>query len=407
MPKILLSAFSCHPNRGSEPGVGWNWLKELSKKNEIWLLYYDGEGQKEAVMEAVSILPQKDNIHLLPLSVPKFIQNNFYYVRYEIWQKKAYSLVKDLIKNQHFDLIHHVTIAAWWNCGYLWKLNIPFIFGPISGFQMVPLSAIGFLQIPDVMKEMLRNFLVVVGRELHPNFKRAIGKAKVIFCANEATYNYFRKKFRGKEIRLLSEIGVDEALWKKPDNKFKKDSGFTLLWSGAFIPTKNFRLLFDALINLPSDLEWKLIALGDGKRWEFWKKKVNDNKLNDQVVFKGFIEYDEVTNYYENADVFVFPSLREATGTVLLEAMAAGLPPIVLNINGAKNLLNNKSGILIDVDDKKKMTSSFKNAIIELYENPEWRISLGNNAGERAFKYFSWQSRGEYMNDVYEGIVKK
>ncbi len=70
--KIVLSAYSCHPNRGSEPGVGWNWLSELSKNNEIYCLFYAGENQKDAVLKGVELLPQKYNIHLYPIGFSFF-----------------------------------------------------------------------------------------------------------------------------------------------------------------------------------------------------------------------------------------------------------------------------------------------------------------------------------------------
>src|SRR5574341_1816909 len=126
--KILLSVYACHPNRGSEPGVGWGWLQELSRKNEVWALFYAEQGQREAVIEAVGKLPYRPNVHLIPMSVPKFFQNRFYRARYEIWQWEAYQFAQKLARDVQFDLVHHVTIAAWWNCGHLWKLNIPFVF---------------------------------------------------------------------------------------------------------------------------------------------------------------------------------------------------------------------------------------------------------------------------------------
>ena len=87
--KVLLSAYACHPNRGSEPGVGWNWLKELSKDNEVWAFIYAKQGQKKSVEETVALLSYRDNIHVVPITVPKFFQHRFYRIRYEIWQWKA------------------------------------------------------------------------------------------------------------------------------------------------------------------------------------------------------------------------------------------------------------------------------------------------------------------------------
>lgn len=74
---VFLSAYACHPNKGSEPGIGWNWLKELSKDNEVWAFIYAEQGQRKSVDETVSLMPHRDNIHIVPISVPKFFQHRF------------------------------------------------------------------------------------------------------------------------------------------------------------------------------------------------------------------------------------------------------------------------------------------------------------------------------------------
>jgi len=116
---IILSSYGCHPNRGSESGVGWNWLFELSKYNKVWVIFYKGQGQYEAVSKAVDILPQKENIHLVPLDVSFLFRiKKLFRLRYEIWQIKAYFNAKKIIRLNKIDLIHQVTIASWWFTGY-------------------------------------------------------------------------------------------------------------------------------------------------------------------------------------------------------------------------------------------------------------------------------------------------
>ena len=69
--KILLSAFVCHPEKGSEAGIGWNWLKELSKEHEVYALISCFLDQEEPVRTAVEKLPYRENIHLIFIPWPQ------------------------------------------------------------------------------------------------------------------------------------------------------------------------------------------------------------------------------------------------------------------------------------------------------------------------------------------------
>ena len=143
--KIILSAYYCHPNKGSEQAVGWNWLVELSKNNEIFCLFYAGENQKEVVLNSIELLPQKNNIHLYPIGFSFFIDNKLYHrFKYELWQIKAFFTAKKIINKTTVDLIHQVTIAAWWFTGYYWLFNTPLVLGPLLGGQTCPKVAFSF-----------------------------------------------------------------------------------------------------------------------------------------------------------------------------------------------------------------------------------------------------------------------
>ena len=406
MKSILLSAYACHPNRGSEPGVGWNWLRELSKYNEVYVLFYAGQGQKEAVEEAVSLLPQRANIHLIPIDVPKFFQNRLYRIRYEIWQIKAYIEAKKIIKWYKIDLIHQVTIAAWWFTGYYYSLNTKLIWGPILGGQYIPFNALSFLRMRDRFYEVIRTILtrtmIRVSISARMNFKKAV----VVFAGNEPSWKLFNKFRKKKKSVLLSVTGIQKnALYSKAfknqNNKIK------LLWSGLLIPSKNFGLLFESLKLMPKNIDCELIVAGEGKLLRYWKQKVNDSKVGDRIKFLGNIPFNEMQELFKYVDIFVFPSLREGFPSVLLEAMAKSLPIIAMDLYGTQHFICNNCGILIPVKNKTQMINDFRDAIIKLCENPELRYEMGENARKRVEEYFLWEKRGEMMNEIYHKVLNK
>ena len=99
MINVLINAYACNPNWGSEPGMGWNWIVNLANYCNLYVIT-EGEW-KDNIEEAVSHLPQRDNIHFYYNSLPENIRAmcrnqgdwRFYYY-YKKWQKKTFEITK-------------------------------------------------------------------------------------------------------------------------------------------------------------------------------------------------------------------------------------------------------------------------------------------------------------------------
>ena len=139
--KILASVYACSPYDGSERAVGWNWLSELDKYHEITALtshvyradIEDYKSKNPGVLQ---------NTKFVYLDVP----NTFWHVGYRferiyyiLWQKEAYIQAKKLVHKEHFDLVHHITYVTCVLPTYMHKLGIPFLYGPVSGGENIPL----------------------------------------------------------------------------------------------------------------------------------------------------------------------------------------------------------------------------------------------------------------------------
>ena len=108
---------------------------------------------------------------------------------------------------------------------------------------------------------------------------------------------------------------------------------------------------------------------------------------------------------FAEADAFVFPSLRETTGSVLLESMSVGLPVISLNQGGARQMIRRDEGYLIDFNSKEECIAEFSRVLKECIGNHEKLYQMGQRARTRALAEYSWASKCEYMNSVYEKAV--
>ena len=182
---------------------------------------------------------------------------------------------------------------------------------------------------------------------------------------------------------------------------------FTFLVAGRLIYRKGHMLLLDALSCLPDDLDYECRIVGDGPEMSALKEKYLSNpKLQDHVVFTGKIPYVEMESEYKNADAFIMPSIRETTGTVLLESMAKGIPVITINKFGGPVLFDKESGWLYDGNDKSSYIEGLKNAIQECIENPEEVKRRGQNARKKAEQYV-WEKKDQYYQKIYRELIER
>ena len=160
--KILLSAYACEPNKGSEPEVGWKWAVTLSKMgHEVHVV--TRLNNKEIIENYLS-KNKIPNLFFIYFDYPKWLlkfikgkANVYSYFYFYIWQIGIYFAVKPFIKKIKFDFIHHVTFVSIRIPSFLCFYNVPFIFGPISGGDKIPIHLRKKFPYLLMIKEFIRD----------------------------------------------------------------------------------------------------------------------------------------------------------------------------------------------------------------------------------------------------------
>lgn len=175
-------------------------------------------------------------------------------------------------------------------------------------------------------------------------FKWFHEKSEKVFCCTEDLAN---KLDWIKKEKAICPKGVDAQLFcikKKKESNIK-----TALYVGRISREKNIDDF--CKLNLP-DIK---IAVGDGPQLEELKKKY------PTVSFIGKLKPEELVEYYQNADVFVFPSKTDTYGLVMLEALACGTPVVGYPINGALDLADDNT-VFVDDDLNHAISIAFDHA---------------------------------------------
>lgn len=204
----------------------------------------------------------------------------------------------------------------------------------------------------------------------------------------------------------VTEVTVNMSEIKNLSDRKRANNGCVFLVAGRMIYRKGLDFLLDALIRIPQNLDYQVRIVGDGPELEHLCSRRNDNSnLTKHVYFTGEIPYKDMEKEYAMADVFIMPSIRETTGTVLLEAISKGIPVITINKFGGATLIDENTGWLYNGSDQESYIENLKTAIMECIENPGEVVRRGNNARKKAERY-TWQEKNKKYQKIYDELLK-
>ena len=405
--KVLINAYACSPYRGSEPGMGWKFVDALSNIAQVHVITEKGEFEEDIKRYFIEHPEKKQNMHfyfvergkdnplLLKLWPPS------YYWFYRRWQKKAYKLALELDAKENFDIVHQLNMAGYREPGYLWRMNKPFVWGPIGGFGNVPWCMLPSMGLKGLVFYTCYN--IINWWQMHTNgrVRAAMHKADALIAATITNAQRIKHLF-GKDSYLIPEVGFEG----NADNRFAvRNDGekLRLCWSGLHIPRKSLNLLIDALAVLNSD-DIELHVIGKGSETDKWKRRAEKRGLKN-VVWHGWVERSQALKIMQSCHLFCITSLSDLTSTVILEALSYGMPVITLDHCGFSNVINDSCGIKVPIESKQQVVRDFAAAIAEMADNEPLRRKLSEGARQRALEY-RWEDKAAQIEKIYKRILK-
>lgn len=404
MPRLLLGAYVCHPTRGSEPTVGWNRAVEAARFGHVDVITHD-EGNVHDVRKAVWAQGLVDTLqfHFLehtPFELWLKSMPGGYYTAYRMWNRRAFRLARTMHQHKAFDLAHQVNLCGFREPGELWRLGVPFVWGPVGGTQNTPARYLASGGIKMAVVEGVRTLLNRLQLRLSRRVHRAAAATDVLLAANSTVEQDFERVLDHPAHRLL-ETGVRRV--GRPRRWADRAPGpFRLLWAGEVISRKGIRLMLDAHRQLRENAqaggpEVELIVVGRGPDF---------GRVRDApgVTARGWIPRTELLALYRDVDAFAFTSLRDTSGNVMLEAFAEGLPVVYLDHQGAHDMGSPECGVPVPVSTPQESVAGIVRAVTALATDPAGydRLSLGAIA--RA-EHFHWHANGDVVNRLYADLL--
>jgi rhamnosyltransferase len=405
--RVLLLVAACNPYKGSDSGAGWGWAVVTAKRFETWVIcrqrdqediarYLDEHGEIPGLH--FSFLKQSWLEESLKMGQPLY---DIHYLPYNLWQRRAFKLAAHLHQEINFDLVHQVTRTGFREMGYLWKLNVPFVWGPVGGTQNYPWRFLTTAGVRGALKEGLRSLVNILQFRFSPRVRKALKKAAVVVAANSEIQSDF-DRIHGVKPPVLLETGLKTAA-DAPAEKPLQNAPLRILWSGQLKHHKALHLLFRALSSKPLGFQYELKILGDGPlrlRWQNLAKRLG---VDAHCHWMGWVRHNWAMQEYDWADVVVFTSLRDTSSNVVLEALSRGVPVICLDHQGVGDIVTDECGIKIPVTTPGEVIANLRDHLVELAGDRARLESLSRGALKRA-RRFLWSCNGEQMARIYQAV---
>lgn len=402
-PKIFVSTYACEPGLGSEIGVGWHWVLEMSKHFELWVL--TRESNRGTIEPWIAEHPEFACIHFLYFDLPKWARSWKKGMRgvrtyYNLWQYFTNGIVKRTMRENGIKVFHHLTYG-----NVLWKVSSFgqkqfFVWGPVGGLETIPAEYSTHYARKSRLIEWVRRAAIKT-LPLNFGFRKRCRKANLILCKTEITRDLIPAKHRNKAM-LFTDVAV-EKLPQHATSKEKSNGIMEYITVGRLDAWRGFDLVIESFARLAkekSNVHLTIVGKGaDKERLQQLAKALN---VSEKITFAGKVSMEEYYRLLAAADVVVNASLKEGAVTVSFDSMSMGKPLICLDTTGYTRYFSNEYAIVIPRTGRCEVIENIAAAMLRMTDANE-RKTIGEKA-RNAGAQFTWAARGEEYKELLEKI---
>lgn len=402
---ICISAYACDPTRGSEPGIGWNVVRELARRHRVWAVTRRKNQPNISSELARAPLP---NLRMVYVDLPRpalgwkrgAVGVEVYY---RVWQRLAARTIRRWHREIGFDVAQHVTFGRYWTPAGLASVPVPFVWGPVGGGESAPRAFRADFGWRGRTYEWFRDRARELG-ERTPAVRRTVRRSALALAVTPDSAARLRA-LGAARVELFSAMGFDgssygELIRLRPASAGPVrfiSMGRLLHWKGVHLGLQAF-----AAADIPGSEFWIVGEGPEGARLSLLAQRL---RLESRVRFLGARPRHEALDLLAECHVLVHPSLHDSGGWVCLEAMAAARPVICLDLGGPAEQVTERTGMKITAGTPQQAVADLANAMTALGRNPELRQALGAAARERVRDAYLWERKGDRLDELIASVL--
>lgn len=418
-PRVLLIAEACNPAWVSIPLEGWSLYAALREVADVHLVT---QVRNRGDIEATGLTEGRDFTAIDSEKLSKPIYNlavalrggqslgwttqmalsaiSYPYFERLIWQKFGHE-----IESGRYDLVHRLTpvsptlpspIAR-----HCHEAGVPFLLGPLNG-------GIPWPKAHNSARLQEREYLTYLrdAYKLQPAFWSTLRHAAKIVCGSQYTLSQIPPQFAHKAT-YIPENAIDPTRFTiERTRKAASPGPLKVVFTGRLVPYKGPDLLLEAAAPLIRQGKLHVTILGDGPLMPKLKDIVAGENLDGGTTIPGRIPHTQLQSILADQDLFAFPSIREFGGAVVIEAMAMGLVPLIVDYGGPAELISDDTGFRIPMAPRDALIQAFRTKLTELEANRTLLDTLSPKAKERAFTHFTWQAKAHQFLHLYQSLLR-
>ncbi len=413
--KVLVIAEAANPEWVSVPLIGWSLAQALGRRMDVHVVtqirnreailragWREGEDFTAIDSEAIarplwalgSVLRMGNGKGWTALQLINAL--SYPYFERLIWRQFGAR-----IKAGEFDVVHRVTPLSPTIPSLLAKrcaqVGVPFVMGPLNGGVPWPK---GF----DGERRREREWLSYVrgAYKALPGRKASLKHAAAIITGSRFTQSEVPEKYQKKCV-YIPENAIDPVRFS--GNAAPTGQPLRACFVGRMVPYKGPDMLLTAAENLLRDGRMTLDIVGDGPMLEALKQQAEDAGVSHAVTFHGWLAHDQVQGVLKRCNLMSFPSVREFGGGVVLEAMALGVPALIVDYAGPGELVKDGWGFKVPLGTRVQIIQGFEAELTRLAAEPDLVTAAGVQAKNRIAQLLTWERKAAQIEEVYHWVL--
>lgn len=415
--RVLVIAELCNPAWVSTPLGGWSSWNAISQivdghlvtanRNEKDLLEHGLSPDRFTALDISGI--ERHTVRLWDLlrgggdrnagwsTWAAFGTFSYYYFEHLLWRRFGEAIVK-----RQFDIVHRVTPVTPSAQSLLAKrcarAGVPFVLGPINGGLPWPK---GFNDIRLKEKEWLS-----FARGLHkllPGYRSSRRHSAAVIVGSRSALAEVPSFARERAVYIPGNAVEPSRFGRFPERPVGLP--VRVAFVGRFTRIKGTDMLIEAAAPFVRAGKLVLDLIGDGPHMPELKAIAAREKVGSGVAFTGWIKHQQLQEHLAQAHVFGFPSIREYGGAVVLEAMAMGLVPVVVDYGGPAELVSPRTGFTVAMGSRGEIVAGLGRVFERIVSDPTALVEMSRLARERVFAKFTWEAKARQIHEVYRWVL--
>ena len=414
-PRVLVLADSANPEWSSASLVGWSLTRALRERAEVHLVTH---ARNREGLEHAGWVEGRDFTALDPSAVEGPVTRvgegirrvtrlgwtwttAFSTLAYYWFEALAWRRFGEEIRARRWDVVHRITpvspavpstLAA--RCR---RAGVPFVLGPVNGGVPWP------REFREAMRREGEWLSYVRGaRKLLPGYRSTRSAAAALLAGSSYVWEDLAP-YRARTV-YLPENAIDPERFRGVTRP-RPGGPLRIVFVGRLVPLKGVDMLIEAAVPLLRSGAASLDVVGDGPEMPALRARIAAADVGPAVSLPGWIDQREVIQRIARADVLGFPSIREFGGGVVLEAMALGVVPVVVDHGGPRELLSDETGVRVPLGPRAEIVAGLARVLESLAGDRPRVAAMGERGRHRVESLFTWEVKAAQVAEVYRWVL--